>query len=93
MSTPAGADAGGARAGERSAEQAAHERALGEISDVLLNLEHTIARAKKAQTRVRKAGGDNNVELALADVVADLERSHKRLMQDTYYAGDSLRLI
>lgn len=92
MSIPAGAH-GAASQGERSAEQAAHERALGEISDVMLNLEHTIARAKKALTRVRKSGGDNNVELALVDAIADLERSHKRLMQDTYYAGDSLRLI
>ncbi len=76
----------------RSAEQIAHEKALGEISDVLLNLEHTIARAKKALVRVRKAG-DNNIELALTEAIVDLERSHKRFMQDTYYAGDSLRLI
>lgn len=59
----------------------------------MLNLEHTIARAKKALQRVRKSGGDNNVELALIDAIADLEKTHKRLMQDTYYAGDSLRLI
>ncbi|MEO7373028.1 MAG: hypothetical protein ABIW36_03850 [Terrimesophilobacter sp.] len=78
---------------QRSPEQVAHEQALGEISDVMLNLEHTIVRAKKALVRVRKSGGDNNVELALIDVIAALERSHKRLMQDTYYAGDSLRLI
>jgi hypothetical protein len=71
----------------------AHETALGEISDVLLNLEHTLARAKKALIRVRKTGGDNNIELALTELIADLERTHKRMMQDTYYAGDSLRLI
>ena len=29
----------------------------------------------------------------LSDVLLNLERSHKRLMQDTYYAGDSVRLI
>lgn len=77
----------------RTPEQAAREQSLVEISDVLLNLEHTIARAKKALTRVRKLSADNNVELALVDAIADLERSHKRFMQDTYYAGDSLRLI
>lgn len=71
----------------------AHETALGEISDVLLNLEHTLTRAKKALIRVRKSGGDNNIELALTELIADLERTHKRMMQDTYYAGDSLRLI
>lgn len=81
-----------AREGRTEAELA-HEQALGEISDVMLNLEHTIARAKKALQRVRKNGGHNNVELALTDAIADLERSHKRLMQDTYYAGDAVRLI
>jgi len=29
----------------RSAEQVAEERAMAEVSDVLLNLEHTLARA------------------------------------------------
>ena len=82
-----------ARDNQRSAEQIAHERALGEISDVLLNLEHTRARAKKALAVVRKGGGDNNIELALSELIADLERTHKRFMQDTYYAGASLRLI
>lgn len=89
MGVPVGADAHN----ERSPEQVAHEHALSEISDVMLNLEHTITRAKKALIRVRKSGGDNNVELALIDLIADLDRNHKRLMQDTYYAGDSLRLI
>jgi hypothetical protein len=77
----------------RSAEQIARESAMGEVSDVLLNLEHTIARSKKAIERSRKAGGNPNVELALQDALAELQRIHKRLMQDTYYAGDSLRLI
>lgn len=82
-----------ARTDGRTEAEVAHEQALGEISDVMLNLEHTIARAKKALQRVRKGGGHNNVELALVDAIRDLERSHKRLMQDTYYAGDAVRLI
>ena len=89
MSIPASA----AAPNERSPQQVAREAALGEISDVLLNLEHTLSRAKKALARVRKLGGDHNVELALIEAIADLERTHKRLMQDTYYAGDSVRLI
>ncbi len=89
MSVPAGA----ANHNERSAMQVARETALGEISDVLLNFEHTISRSKKALARVRKLGGEHNVELALIEAIADLERTHKRLMQDTYYAGDSVRLI
>lgn len=88
MSIPASA----AAPNERSPQQVAREAALGEISDVLLNLEHTLSRAKKALARVRKLGGDH-VEPALIEAIADLERTHKRLMQDTYYAGDSVRLL
>lgn len=40
----------------RTAAQVSRERALGETSDVLLNLDHTIARAKKARTMVAKDG-------------------------------------
>lgn len=79
--------------GARSAEQVARERAMGEVSDVLLNLDHTIARAKKARTLAAKDEAAHNTELALTDLIRDLERSRKRLMQDTYYAGDALRLI
>jgi len=43
--------------------------------------------------RARKSGGNHNVELALAELIADLERNHKRFLHDTYYAGDTLRLI
>lgn len=82
-----------AAANDRSAAEVAREQALGEISDVLLNLEHTRTRAKKALQRVRKAGGEHNVELALTELIADLERTHKRFMHDTYYAGDTLRLL
>lgn len=44
--------------------------APGEVSDVLLNLEH-----------------------ALVAAIAEIEKTRKRLMQDTYYAGDALRLL
>lgn len=75
------------------ADSAARERAAGQVSDVLLNLEHTLARAKKAQKVVAKDGIDGNAELALGDAIRDLERVRKRLQQDTYFAGDSLRLL
>ena len=52
---------------DRSPAEVARERALGEISDVLLNLEHTLARAEKALQRIRKSGGDHNIELAYRD--------------------------
>jgi len=77
----------------RAAAQVSHERALGEVSDVLLNLDHMIARAKKARALVAKDADARNVELALGVLVKELERARKRLMQDTYYAGDALRLL
>jgi len=76
-----------------SPEEKAREMALGEVSDVLLNLEHSLARARKALARVRKHAKEPNIELALIAAIADIEKTRKRLMQDTYYAGDSLRLI
>lgn len=87
MSIPASAD------NRRTADEVAREAARAEVSDVLLNLEHTLARSKKALARIRKSGADSNAELALVDLIVDLERSHKRLMHETYYSGDSLRLI
>lgn len=41
---------------------------------------------------MQKTGGDAQIEPALLDLIADLERNHKRFMQDTYYAGDSVRI-
>ena len=90
---PMGAGSNAKSKDDRTPHQIAQEQAMGEISDVLLNLEHTLSRAKKALAQVKKSGGNQNVELALADAIEDIARTHKRLMQDTYYAGDSLRLI
>jgi hypothetical protein len=79
-------------ASERSDEQIARERAATQVSDVLLNLEHTLARARKGHKLVASDGVDINTELALADLVKDLERLRKRFTQDTYFASDT-RLI
>ena len=38
---------------------------LGEVSDVLLNLDHTLARAKKAKLRMVKDPEAHNAVLAL----------------------------
>jgi uncharacterized membrane protein len=76
----------------RSVEQVAQERAMGQVSDVLLNIEGTLAHAKKALRTVDKDGANTNASLALADAIRDLERVRKRLTQDTYYAVDD-RLI
>jgi DNA repair photolyase len=77
----------------RPRDQVNHERAMGEVSDVLLNLEHTLNRTRKALKVVAKTGTEINAELALTVAVKDLERLRKRLLQDTYFAGDALRLI
>ena len=79
--------------GVRTEDQIALERAKGEVSDVLLNIEHALDRAKRARKNVAKDGVDNNAELALAEAAAGLDRLRKRLLQDTYFAGDNLRLI
>lgn len=78
---------------QRSEQQADHERVMGEVSDVLLNLEHSLNRTRKALRAVSKSGSEPNVELALTQTVKDLDRLRKRLVQDTYFAGDALRLM
>lgn len=77
----------------RSAEQIAHEKAMGEVSDTLLCIEQAIDRAKRGLKTTAKNGGDTNVDLALGATLAELQRIRKRLMQDTYFAGDALRLL
>ncbi len=77
---------------ERSQEQVLQERAMSHVSDVLLNLEWTLEAARKGHKAVRKDGVHANAELALADLIKDLERLRKRFTQDTYYAVDD-RLI
>lgn len=77
----------------RPAEQVEHERVMGEVSDVLLNVDHALTRARKAQKVAAKSGAEPNVELALTEAVKGLEHLRKRLMKDTYHSGDALRLI
>lgn len=77
----------------RAADQVAHERALGEVSDTLLCIEQAIDRAKRGLKTATKVGSEPNVELALKVALDELQRTRKRLMQDTYYSGDSLRLL
>lgn len=83
----------GANADSRSPDEIAHERAFAEVSDTLLCVEQAIDRAKRGLKTTAKGGGDVNVDLALNAAITDLKRLHKRLMQDTYYSGDSLRLL
>lgn len=66
---------------------------MAEVSDVLLNLEHTISRARKARRKLGGAASQHNVSLALDDALKALESVRKRLQKDTYFSGDELRLI
>lgn len=45
------------------------------------------SRRSPAETAHEQALGE------ISDVLLTLERNHKRFMHDTYYAGDTLRLI
>ncbi len=77
----------------RSEAQAAHELAMSEVADVLVNIEHAIVRARKAKKRLGGGPDERNAQLALADVVKDLERVRTRLQKDAYFGGDELRLV
>lgn len=77
----------------RSDEQVAHERAMGEVSDVLLNIEHAIARARKGLKRLGDSAEEHNAELALREALTSLEQARRRLQQDAYFASDDLRLV
>lgn len=77
----------------RTASQAAHERAMSEVSDVLLNIEHALARAKKAKKRLGGSAEEHNADLALADAIRSLDQVRTRLQKDAYFGGDELRLV
>jgi hypothetical protein len=77
---------------DRSDDEVARERAASHVSDVLVNLEWTLEAARKGHKVVAKDGVDVNAELALADLVKELDKLRKRFTQDTLYAADA-RLI
>lgn len=78
---------------ERSGDEAAHELVMNGVSDVLLNIEHAISRAKKVGGQAAKYDEEVNAKLALDEAVTSLEKTRKRLMQDAYYRQEALRLL
>jgi hypothetical protein len=54
---------------KRSTEQVVQERAMGAVSDVLLNIEGTLAHAKKALEVIDRDGANANASPALADAI------------------------
>lgn len=82
------------RAGlERSPDQVAHEDAMREVEETLLNVEHAIRRAERAHRAVAARGSERNAELAVGDALEHLQAVHKKLFQDAYFAGDQQCLI
>lgn len=77
----------------RSPEQIAHELSMGEVSDVLTNLDFAIGRTKKALTKLRKSGVQTNVIEPLEDALAEMQSTRKRLLHGTYYVGTDTRLL
>lgn len=77
----------------RSEQQVAHERALTEVADVLLNVEHAIARAKKACKRLGDSPEEHNATLALTEALERLDAARRRLQKDAYFGGGELRLV
>jgi len=66
---------------------------MNEVADVLLNVEHAIARAKKAAKRLGDSAEEHNAKLALSQALERLEAARRGLQRDAYFAGAELRLI
>ena len=77
----------------RTQEQATYEKAMSEVSDVLTNIGHALERAKRAKKRLGTSAEEHNVQLALTDAITGLEKIHKDLQRDAYFAGQELRLL
>lgn len=52
-----------------------------------------VDRCRTARKVVTKDGVDRDAELALGGAIHDLDLMRKRLLQDTYVAGDQVRLV
>jgi len=77
----------------RRTQVTAHDTA--HISAVLTNLDWTIERARKGIKELCKADAEEarNAELALADLLAQLEPVRNRFFQDSYFPADTSRLL
>ncbi len=78
---------------ERSPEQVAHEDALHQVEQTLLNIEEAIRRADRARKTIPSGGSEQNFRLCLDAAVDQLEAVRKELFQGAYFGGDQQRLI
>jgi hypothetical protein len=77
----------------RGQQQQNQERAMSEVADVVVNLDHTIARAVKAKKKLGESPEEHNAKLALEDALTLLRKVRSRLERDTFFGGDELRLV
>lgn len=78
---------------ERSPEQIAHETALHEVEETLLNIEQAIRRADRGRKAILATGPEQNFRRCLETVIDQLEAARKELFQSAYFGGDQQRLI
>lgn len=69
---------------DRTPSQVAHERAMTEVSETLMNVEQAIRRTKRAQAEVARIGYDGGAREALDVVLQDLVKARDRLFQASY---------
>ncbi len=85
--------AGNPAGSQRTTSEAAHEQVMNGVSDVLLNIEHALSRARKIRTEAAKHDEEINAKLALDEAITALDKTRKRLMQNAYYRQEALRLL
>jgi hypothetical protein len=78
---------------ERSPEAAAHEQAMQEVEQTLLNIEAALRRADRGRKAISPTGGERNLRQALDRAVEQLEGARKELFREGYFGGQQERLI
>ena len=78
---------------DRPEEQIAHETALQEVEETLLNIEQAIHRADRGRKVIPVGGSEQNLRLCLDTAIDQLEAVRKELFQSAYFGGDQQRLI
>ncbi len=74
-------------------DQVAHESAMAEVAETLLNIEQAQHRADRAVKAVALLGRDRNTELALRAAAKALADAHKALFEEAYLSGAQQRLV
>ena len=82
-----------ASSNERSVDQVAHESAMAEVAETLLNIEQAQHRADRDVKAVALLGRDRNTELALRAAAKALADAHKALFEEAYLSGAQQRLV